>query len=288
MVTKAQAPYRATVLCRAESPVIVSVPHAGRAYPPELTMLTRHSAADLLVLEDRHADHLVTGLGLKGHQTVVANTPRAWIDLNRAPDDFDPAMLSPAPRMARPLSAKARGGLGLVPRRTSGLGDLWLHPLSPAALQERVELIHEPYHAAIGEALDLAVRRFGAAILIDLHSMPPLPQSVYGAAPQIIIGDRFGRSCNSRFSSRAAEIADRAGLHVGFNVPYAGGYILDRHGKPAQARHALQIEIDRALYLAPNLRDLGAGLDRMSAFVAELATALADEVIALPDAIAAE
>lgn len=288
MVTEAQAPYCAAIPESVQSPIVVSVPHAGRAYPPEMAALTGHSEADLAVLEDRHADQLVTGLCQRGHQTIIARTPRAWIDLNRDPEDFDPAMLRPAPRFARPLSAKARGGLGLVPRRTSGLGDIWLRPLSPAELLERLERVHQPYHLAITQALDRTVQRFGAAVVIDLHSMPPLPKSTHGSTPQIIIGDRFGRSCNSRLSSRAAEIADGAGLHVGFNVPYAGGYILDLHGKPALGRHALQIEVDRTLYLAPNMRDMGAGLDRVRAFVADLASGLADEITALPEAIAAE
>jgi N-formylglutamate amidohydrolase len=271
-----------------QSPAIVSVPHSGRAYPTDLARLTHFGSDCLIPLEDRHADLLTQHVASQGHRLMIARTPRAVIDLNRDETDFDPAMLHPLRRSARQLSAKARSGLGLVPRRIAKLGEIWHSKLSEDELSERVASVHRPYHAALAAAMDAAHSRFGATILIDLHSMPPLPKSIYGQPPQIVIGDRFGRSCHGRFAARAAGLAEAYGIKTAFNVPYAGGHILDRHGRPDSGRHAIQIEIDRSLYLAENLRDPGPGLARMQAFVATLANTLAEEIAIPITAIAAE
>jgi N-formylglutamate amidohydrolase len=270
------------------SPVVISVPHAGRDYPSALPTLTRFSSDDLIALEDRLVDILVEPLAGQAHQVIVARTPRVWIDLNRDENDYDPAMLHPPQRMARPLSAKARGGLGLIPRRTAGLGDIWHSPISLMALEHRIATVHRPYHRAIAAAMDRAVAQFGAAVLIDLHSMPPLPRSGAAPSPNLVIGDRFGRSCSGRLSAHTARLANALGLISAFNVPYAGGFILDRHGQPARQRHAIQIEIDRSLYLDASLRSPGPGVERMQEFVAALAAKLADEIKLPRTAIAAE
>jgi N-formylglutamate amidohydrolase len=272
----------------ARSPVVISVPHAGRDYPSALPTLTRFSSADLILLEDRFVDILVAPLRDQAHQLIVAQTPRVWIDLNRDENDYDPAMLHPPQRLARALSAKARGGLGLVPRRTAGLGDIWHSPISVSDLEHRISTVHRPYHRAIAAAMDHAVAQFGVAVLIDLHSMPPLPRTGTVAPPDLVIGDRFGRSCSGRLSTHAARLAGDFGLTSAFNVPYAGGFILDRHGCPARQRHAIQIEIDRSLYLDAALRDPGSGVGRMQEFVAALASKLADEIKVPRTAIAAE
>jgi N-formylglutamate amidohydrolase len=270
------------------TPVIISVPHAGRDYPAELADYSAYSSDDLILLEDRHADLLVEQAKDAGHMVIMARTPRAWIDLNRDETDVDPAMIYPQPRSNRALSAKVRGGLGLVPRRTASLGELWRRSLSAHELAHRIQTIHRPYHAAIAAVMDDAVRIFGSAILIDLHSMPPLQPNHIEPPPQIVIGDRFGRSCHGRFASHAARIANDAGFRVGFNVPYAGGHILDAHGQPARDRHAIQIEVDRSLYLDPDMRDPGPGLYPMQSFIAALARTLADEITRPDISIAAE
>jgi N-formylglutamate amidohydrolase len=270
------------------SPVVVSIPHAGRDYPQELSRLTRLTPEQLLPLEDRYADLLADRLDAQGHTVLIARSPRVWIDLNRDEADMDPAMFYPPLRLSHPLSAKARGGLGLIPRRTAILGEIWGHPLTRQDVERRLTTIHRPYHDAVAAALDAAARRFGSAILIDLHSMPPLTPTGDGKTPQIVIGDRFGRSCHGRFSARAAWLAESVGLNAGFNTPYAGGYVLDRHGKPAQGRNAIQIEIDRTLYLAPDLCNPGQGLGAMQDFVASIARALSDEILAANLPIAAE
>jgi N-formylglutamate amidohydrolase len=272
---------------RPQTPVVISVPHAGRAYPDCLRTYTKLPPALLASLEDRLADLLVKGLEAAGHVLLVANAPRAWIDLNRAEDDVDPQMINPRRAPSRPVSAKVRGGLGLIPRRTSQLGEIWHRNVTTDELTARLNEVHRPYHQALESAMAAAAERFGEAILIDLHTMPSLPVERGRRPPQIVIGDRFGRSCHGRFAARAMGLAEVHGFRVDINAPYAGGYVLDRHGKPSKSLHAVQIEIDRALYLQPNMREAGPGLDAMQEFVAALAAALSDEIVR-PLSIAAE
>jgi N-formylglutamate amidohydrolase len=271
-----------------QSPIIMSIPHAGRDYPANFSDYARHSADQMIVLEDRFVDLLAEEVDAQGHVVIVARAPRAWIDLNRSENDVDPAMMQPPRRAARPLSAKARGGLGLIPRRTSGLGELWHTGISASELALRTTTIHRPYHEALEHAMEAAYHRFGVAILIDLHSMPPLPRSGQDQPPLLVIGDRFGRSCHDRYSARIAGLAEQLQIKTAFNIPYAGGYILDRHGHPELGRQAIQIEIDRSLYLDPTLCTPGLGMGCMQSLVTAFANALADEAISTPALIAAE
>ncbi len=173
-----------------------------------------------------------------------------------------------------------RGGLGLIPDRLAYAGALWRQPLPYGELLRRVEEIHRPYHAVLGSALDEARARHGAALLLDVHSMPPL-NAVPGsgtAAPRLVIGDRFGRSAAGRLTDLAADIARGHGLEVAVNTPYSGNHILERHGAPVRGVHAVQLEIDRSLYLAPDLMSPGPGLPAVRRLLGEMAEALAQEL----------
>lgn len=269
-------------------PVILSVPHAGRDYPPELADDCRFPADRLLPLEDRLADHIALPAFKAGFSGVVARTPRAMIDLNRAETDMDPAMLSAPMAHAPILSAKTRGGLGLVPRRTGALGDLWRRRFSPDEIAERIARVHRPYHDAIENLLESALARHGYAVLLDVHSMPPLPQDGPIAPPQVVIGDRFGRSAASVLTETAGATFAAAGLRVAYNAPYAGGHILDRHARPQRNVHALQLEFDRRLYLDDNLQSPGTGLASLAALLTEVARRLSDVWLAPALPVAAE
>ena len=261
-------------------PVILSVPHAGRDYPENLGETCRFTPERLRALEDRHADLLAAPCWAQGFSGLVARTPRAWIDLNRAEQDVDPGMLrAPLGTTAAPMSAKARGGLGLIPRRTPQLGELWHRRLDPAEVRHRIAQDYRPYHARLAQVLAAARARFGAALLIDLHSMPPLTDTGVGPAPSIVIGDRFGRSAAPVLADLAGEIARKAGLRPAFNAPYAGGHILDCHARPSDHIHGLQIEIDRRLYLDAQLVDPGAELDAVAAFIRQLCLSLGAALI---------
>ncbi len=270
-------------------PLLVSVPHAGRDYPPGFALLSRLPVARLKPLEDRFADLLVENAVSAGHAALVARMPRAWIDLNRDEREFDPGLVSTNGKIVPLASAKVRGGLGIVPRRVMRGGDIWRGELSADAFEERLVHVHRPWHATIGAQLEALLGQFGIAILIDLHSMPPIPTTQGApASPQIVIGDLFGRSARGQFSRLALAIAERHGFRVALNAPYAGGHILERHGRPGRGIHALQIEIDRSLYLDSQFDQPGTGLQRCRVFVADLADALAEEARGMPQAEAAE
>lgn len=272
------------------TPIILSVPHAGRHYPPDVSSLTRVSPSILRRLEDRYADMLVDPLIAAGWSVLVARTPRAIIDLNRHEREVDPAMVSHLPRThALQSSAKLRGGLGLVPRRLQGVGDLWLGPLPFVEVERRIATIHRPYHAALAGLMHAAHAAHGHAILIDLHSMPSLPLAPDGeAGPVLVLGDRFGRSAAPRLGALAGDIAAARGFASAQNHPYAGDHLVERHGRPEAGFHALQIEVDRALYLDAALAEPGPGLPRVQALVTALAEALAQELPRADYAMAAE
>lgn len=263
------------------SPVVLSVPHAGRDYPLALRAALRVPLDAVVALEDRYADQLVRAA--RGDETMlVARRARAWIDLNRAETERDPRIDDGARPMAVPfMSAKVRAGLGLVPRRAAPAGDIWKHRLAAEDVAARIVADHRPYHAVLADTLRAARAKFGVAILLDIHSMPPLKDG-----KGIVIGDRFGRSASSRFVARLEDVARHRGVPVALNTPYPGGHILDRHGAPRRALHAIQIEIDRSRYLDAELRQPGGGFGATAALLRAMIDAVAQE--ATPQLQAAE
>lgn len=264
-------------------PVLLAVPHAGRVYPAGFATLMRNQAAASLRLEDRFADLVAEAVAREtGAGLLVAHAPRAMIDLNRAPDDIDWDMVAGAVPGRRPRMAagrRARSGLGLVPRRLPGLGELWRRRLSEAELAERIDRVHAPYHATLADTLESLRDRWGAALLIDVHSMPPLgPKSGADAAPDVVIGDRFGASSDGALSVLALDHFGAAGFRTAHNRPYAGGYVLDRHAAPARGVHALQVELCRSTYLDPQLREPGPGLPAVARALAGLVRRMAEEL----------
>ncbi|TPG38001.1 N-formylglutamate amidohydrolase [Sphingomonas koreensis] len=266
------------------SPVVLSVPHAGRDYPLALRAALRVPLEALVALEDRHVDRLAHAA--RGSETILVQRPaRAWIDLNRAESERDPRIDEGAARSAQPQpSAKLRSGLGLVPRRVGRAGDLWRRRLSDAEVTARIVADHRPYHAALGRVLASARQRFGVAILLDVHSMPSLGPGGAG----IVFGDRFGRAAAARFVHRLEGEAEAAGIGHALNSPYSGGHILDRHADPRSGVHAVQIEWDRALYLDEALDSPGPGLPRVATLLRRMIAALADEATAGAMPLAAE
>ena len=266
----------------AETPLVLAVPHAGRVYPPDLFDTSAVPLAILEQLEDRYADLLIGKAIEMGAVAIVARVARAWIDLNRGEEDLDPMLRDP-PGSGPPQSARARSGLGLLPRRV-GRRDLWREPPSAASATARIATIHHPYHAAIAEALDAANRRFGHAVLIDCHSMPTLAGM---RPPRIVIGDAHGRSAGRNVAAEVARIARAEGWVSTLEAPYGGAHAWPRHGRPQDNVHALQIEIDRALYLDSAMRTPAEGLRRTQSLVWTLAQA-AVALTQPPLAIAAE
>jgi N-formylglutamate amidohydrolase len=275
---------------RLRLPVLVAVPHAGRAYPLEVTARMRDPELAQLRLEDRHADRLGVAVAREtGAALLVAHAPRALLDLNRAEDDVDWDMIEggrpadlPAAEPGQRSNARARSGLGLVPRRLPGSGEIWRGRLAPAELGARVEGIHRAYHIALEQALARICAEWGAALLVDLHSMPPLRAAEGEArAPVVVVGDRFGASCHNRLVARGLAHLEMRGVPAALNRPYSGGYVLDRHGAPRAGVHAVQIEVCRATYLDRQLSEPGAGLPAVASMLADLVRELGAEAALL-------
>ena len=267
-------------------PVLIAVPHAGKVYPAETLEEMRDIDLSQLRLEDRHVDILgvaiakATGTGL-----LVAHAPRAMLDLNRAHDDIDWEMIEgqgrPSSTRQSPVTGtnhRARSGLGLVPRRLPGFGEIWRSKLPRAELDRRIDRIHRPYHDFLSRELERIRDVWGAALLIDLHSMPPLrKQAGQEYAPQIVLGDRFGASCHSSLIGRAMSFLDGQGCPVAHNRPYSGGYVLDRHASPRRGLHAIQVEVCRSAYLDDRLAEPSAGLAPLAKMLAGMVRELGAE-----------
>lgn len=266
-----------------ESPVILSVPHAGRDYPDELLAMSRVPQEKLETLEDRHVDALVDGAVSDGFTAIIAQRARAWIDLNRHEREVDPDMIEPRLRGDGLIrSSKVNGGLGLIPRRLRDNGELWTRRLPNDALARRIAEDHRPYQEALAGLLRRARTHFGMAVLLDVHSMPPI------GATQIVIGDRFGQSAAGLLTAAVRDTAREAGFATADNVPYAGGHILATHGHPRRGVHAIQVEIDRSLYLRENLLDLRSDLGKIDELVTAIARRLDSEARRIAAPIAAE
>jgi N-formylglutamate amidohydrolase len=268
-------------------PVLLSVPHAGRDYPGPLLDALRVAAGELLRLEDRYADRLVQPAIAAGFPAIIAHRARAWVDLNRAEQDFDAGMFGVGRFSGGQMpdavpSAKTRGGLGLIPRRLQSCGDLWRRPFDATDYEERVVHFHRPYHQAIRDTLAAMRARFGIAILLDVHSMPPVVQprghnEPRFVPPQFVVGDRFGRSAADYYSESILAHLRARGFAVALNTPYAGDHILDTHGAPPRNIHAIQLEVDRSLYLDASWREPSAELPATAHLIREIATELADQ-----------
>ncbi|MEM7689999.1 MAG: N-formylglutamate amidohydrolase [Pseudomonadota bacterium] len=277
-------------------PVLIAVPHAGRVYPDHVLAGFRDEELCQLRLEDRHVDQVgvavakATGTGL-----LLAHAPRAMLDLNRAHDDVDWDMIAGARKRERPVQTivgqragganrRARSGLGLVPRRLPGFGEIWRQPLGREELDARIDHIHRPYHEFLRQELERIRDAWGAVLLIDLHSMPPLHQSPgQGRAPQIVLGDRFGASCAGSLLARAFRYLEVSGFAAAHNRPYSGGYVLDRHASPQRGIHALQVEVCRSVYLDERMSETSSGVEPLAAMLAGLVREMGAETARLAD-----
>ena len=272
------------------SPVVLSVPHAGRDYSPDLLRSARLPRATLELLEDRLVDRLVWRAVEAGATAFVACAPRAEIDLNRDEREVDPGLIAPPPPPSALLqSARSRGGIGLIPSRIAGLGAIWNARIPQAELDRRLERIHRPYHEAIESALAAARERFGAAVLLDCHSMPPRGAGPGGMPHHgVVFGDRFGTSAGRHLVEAAVAASRALGYRTACNTPYAGGYIVARHGRPETGVHALQIEIDRSTYLEPELRAPGPGFATACRLIEDVVQTLEAHLLGPGTAMAAE
>ncbi len=269
-------------------PILIAVPHAGREYPDNLTAAMRDPPFAKMRLEDRYVDRIGEAVAAAtGAALLVAKAPRALLDLNRAPDDIDWSMVADGAGQRPANSAsnrRARGGLGLVPRRVPGLGEVWKRRLTRADLEARIAGVHRPYHQEASAILERLRDRWGAALLIDLHSMPPLRRSGSPGEPvEFVLGDRFGASASGSLSAHALRFMAHAERRMAHNRPYSGGYVLERQAAPRRGIHGLQIEVCRSIYLDAQLDQPGPRLPAVARVLSGLVRSLAHEVAAFGD-----
>ena len=241
-------PFEIVVAEGAAAPVVMNSPHSGSYYPQAFLAASRLDAQTLRRSEDAFVDRLFEPATVHGATLMRARFPRAFLDLNREPFELDPQMFEGRlPDFANTRSLRVAAGLGVIPRVVGDAQPIYRQPIAVEAALRRIGMLHKPYHARLSELLERTRERRGFAILLDCHSMPSTSPDVGGC--DVVLGDRYGSSA-ARWIVEGVESALRAsGLAVRRNKPYAGGYITEHYGAPAMGRHALQIEINRSLYM---------------------------------------
>lgn len=266
-----KAPYRLSGALDGRSPLLLSSPHSGQWFPPRFLADARLPVPSLRRLEDAHVGALLKDSAALGIPLLEATHARAVIDLNRAENEYDPAMIAgrllppPAP------SERVRHGYGLFPR-IAGNGQPILAARMPAAIAaDRIARLHRPWHGALKAGLEAARARHGYAVLLDVHSMPSLEGA--GAA-RLVLGDRRGTSAAPSLVDWLSEAFAAEGLKVARNAPYAGGHTTAHHGRPFHGVHAIQLEFDRTLYMDTLTLQPHTGFDALAALIARVSGAL--------------
>ena len=260
------------------SPLVFASPHSGRVYPDEMMAAAALDAHAIRRSEDVLVDELVGGAPELGVAVIAARYARAFIDVNREAFELDPAMfVDELPDFARARTARVAAGLGAIARVVSEGQEIYARKLTFAEARARIEWAHRPYHAALERMIAEAHRAHGFAILIDWHSMPAAAARAGGRdiPCDMVLGDRFGAACAGLLTSRVERELEALGYRVARNTPYAGGYTTEHYGRPARRTHALQIEINRALYLDEAKLSPTAGFGKLKANLESLTRALA-------------
>ena len=268
------------------SAVVLSSPHSGRIYPPRFLRSARLDAASLRRSEDAFVDDLFEPAVAIGAPLLRAHFPRAFLDLNREPYELDPRMFDGRlPAYVNTRSVRVAGGLGTIARVVGDSQEIYAKRMSVEEGLRRIDELHKPYHATLQQLLHRALRGFGIAVLVDCHSMPS--SSVTGTSDpttwrdektkaDFVLGDRYGTSCGRRFVDVAEGALRRFGYAVERNKPYAGGFITEHYGRPAAGCHALQIEINRGLYMDERAMLRGPGFEALSRHLFAVVAAISE------------
>lgn len=244
-------PYRLVMPENRSTSVIFASPHSGRDYGRSFMRKTVLDERTIRSSEDAFIDLLFEDAPLMGIPLLAARTPRAYVDLNRAIEEMDPALVEGVRRSQ--MNPRVSSGLGVIPRVVSNGRAIYRGKLSIQEANERLFKHWRPYHDQLQFLLDDNLANFGQAILIDLHSMPreaiDSVARIGGKRPDIVLGDRFGAACGRAIMDQIEAVFAMTGLHVTRNTPFAGAYIAQRYGCPSRNQHTVQVEIDRSLYM---------------------------------------
>ena len=258
------------------APFVFCSPHSGRVYPRLFLEKSRLDPLTLRKSEDCFVDELfghVAGLGVP---LLAARFPRAYLDVNREPYELDPELFAERlPDYANSQSARVIGGLGTIARIVADGEEIYREKPSLAAAHIRIDKLYKPFHGALAALIEATKARFGYAVLIDCHSMPSISamQSSSGR-PDFVIGDRFGGSCSPKLTRLIKDTLSGHGYDVQLNRPYAGGHITEHYGRPSRGVHAVQIEINRGLYLDESTLAATAGFVALQRVLAQLSARL--------------
>lgn len=236
---------------RAVGPVIFASPHSGRDYPAAFLARAMLDRQAIRSSEDAFVDRLFDSAPALGAPLLAARAPRAFIDLNRAADELDPAVIEGIARV--PHNPRVSSGLGVIPRVVAGGRPIYSGKLSLAEAQARIGRFWHPYHQTLAALIEETRVAFGQAVLIDCHSMPHEAIEAHSrpgvARPEVVLGDRYGVAAGREVVERIEAAFAGAGLRVGRNAPFAGAYVAQAYGRPLRGVHVVQVEIDRALYM---------------------------------------
>jgi len=256
------------------TPLVFNSPHSGRTYPAGFVASSRLDAHRLRLSEDCFVDRLFDLVPQLGAPFLRAHFPRAYVDVNRQPYELDPAMFSDKlPSFVNTRSLRVAGGLGTIARIVSENEGIYSNLLTFSEAEERISTLYYPYHTRLEQLLKASHARFGASLLVDCHSMPsnrpffPTSEQTGNAAgknrPDFVLGDRFGRTCPCYVTDFLEQKLTALGYTVVRNKPYAGGFITQKYGIGHNNQHAIQIEINRALYLDENRLEPHRGFEEL-------------------------
>ena len=259
------------------APIIFNSPHSGSAYPDEFLQASRIDLPTLRRSEDSFMDELIADLLSRGFPVVRVHFPRCYVDVNREPYELDPRMFAGRlPSFANTRSMRVAGGLGTIPRVVGDGQEIYRDRLNVDEALHRIETLYKPYHRALRRLINRVHQQFGTVVLVDCHSMPSVGVSRdEPRRPDMVIGDRYGTSCASLLPDLFEDVLGRLGYSVGRNKPYAGGFITEHYGNPAAGLHAIQLELNRALYMDERRFERSATFGRLAADLEALADCLA-------------
>ncbi|WP_394181024.1 N-formylglutamate amidohydrolase [Yoonia maritima] len=257
--------------------VVFASPHSGRDYASSFLSIADLDAAEIRSSEDAFIDRLYEDAPSFGAPFIKALAPRAFVDLNRGPDELDPALIEGVRR--KPHNPRIASGLGVIPRVVANGRHIYRGKISLNEAHDRIATYWRPYHDQLQTLLDESNRAYGESILIDCHSMPHEALATMNLQnaprPDIVLGDRFGSTAAGHIMDQVEAAFTEAGLRVARNAPFAGAYIVQQYGRPSRNQHAIQVEMDRALYMDERTlepkSDFAAFKEQISAAIAMIA-----------------
>lgn len=264
-------------------PFVFNTGHSGAVYPPSFLAASRLDGLSLRRSEDAHVDRLFAPVVQLGAPLLRANFPRAFLDVNREPYELDPRMFEGRlPPYANTRSMRVAGGLGTVPRVVADGQEIYRGRIAAAEAVARIETLYKPYHRALRTLIQRTAKTHGSCILIDCHSMPSTSLGRDDIKADVILGDRYGTACAPTLIDAFEGQFQAHGFRVVRNKPYAGGFITEHYGEPSLGRHALQIEVNRALYMNESSLALTADFARLVETLAAIVAVVADGLGEVP------